>query len=259
LGNSWQIAEPYRDAERVKAFGSLQAVFELQGEEVSRDKISDVIKVSLSGENYYVKRYYRPRSKKMGWFKRSRVRAEWENLQFFASLKIPTPMLVAWGEMSKGSTFQGALITKELANTQDLATLYKQGSDLFDRPEWFHHTAKKIARYTAQMHEQRFMHLDLKWRNILVGPGPKPDVYFFDCPSGRRLSALLFRRGRLKDLACLDKIGRKRLRRSQRLAFYKYYAGCDKLTAEHKQIVKKVDRFSAYLEGESNEPGWRFF
>lgn len=259
LDKIWQIAESFNFGELAQAFGSLRSVFELQGELISKDKISDVIKVALNGKNYYVKRYHKPRSKKAGWFKRSRVRAEWENLLFFASLGIPTPGLVAWGEENKGAKFKGALITEELVDTQDLATLNKSGSDLFNQVEWFKHTARKIALYTRLMHEQRFMHLDLKWRNILVGPGERPEVYFFDCPSGKQLSPLLFRRGRLKDLACLDKIGRKRLRRTQRLAFYKYYVGCDKLTPAHKEMAKKIDRFSAYLEGESNEPGWRFF
>lgn len=258
----WHIAEAYNQGELAQAFASLEAVFAMQGELVSKDKISDVIKIALDGKNFYVKRYYRPRSKAAGVFKRSRVRAEWENLQFFDSLGIPTPLLAAWGESGKGSNFKGALITEELVGTHDLATLNKQGSALFDQADWFRHTAKKIAGYTRKMHAQRFMHLDLKWRNILVGPEERPEVYFFDCPSGKQLSPLLFRRGRLKDLACLDKVGRKRLRRSQRLIFFKYYVGCKpggRLTSEQKKMALKVDRFSAYLEGESNEAGWRIF
>ncbi len=262
MKKSWFIAETFDQSELAQGFDSLEAVFSLQGEPVTEDKISEVIKVALGDKNYYVKRYQKPRSKKVGWFKRSRVRAEWENLQFFASLGIPTPTLVAWGEHGKGDNFQGALITEELLGAQDLATLSQQGSTLFDQADWFKHTAKKVADYTRLIHAQRFIHLDLKWRNILVDSGERPEVYFFDCPSGKHLSPLMFRRGRLKDLACLDKIGRKRLRRSQRLLFFKYYVGCDcrhKLTSEQKGMAKKVARFSAYLEGESNEAGWHFF
>lgn len=255
----WRIAEAYKTGEFAQACCSLDAVFALQGEVVSRDKISDVIKVALEGKNFYVKRYFKPRSKKLGKLMRSRIRAEWENLQFFDSLGIPTPKLAAWGERYQGQRFQGALITEELQGTEDLATLNEMGAEQFDRRDWFCHVARQVALYTRLLHEQQFMHVDLKWRNILVGQGERPDVFFFDCPSGRRLPALLFRRGRIKDLACLDKIGRKRLRRSQRLAFYKYYAGCDKLAPRDKAIVRKVERFSAYLEGESSESGWRIF
>ena len=145
MEKSWCIAEAYNRGEFAQACGSLQAVFELQGEQVSKDKISDVIKVALDGTNFYVKRYYKPRSKKAGWFKRSRVRAEWENLQFFDSLGIPTPALVAWGEQPQGQNFQGALITEELKGTQDLATLNKAGSTLFDDPAWFRHVAEEVA------------------------------------------------------------------------------------------------------------------
>ncbi|MEH6357872.1 MAG: lipopolysaccharide kinase InaA family protein [Pseudomonadales bacterium] len=255
----WSIAEAYKGEGFLQACESLDAVFKLQGEQISKDKISDVIKVALDGKNFYVKRYFKPRSKKSGWFKRSRVRAEWENLQFFASLGIPTPLLAAWGEQDQNGLFQGALITEELKDTQDLATLNNGGSALFDDASWFRHTAQKVAQYTRLMHDQNFMHLDLKWRNVLVEAGDRPEVFFFDCPSGKRLSALFFRRGRIKDLACLDKIGRKRLRRTQRLAFYKYYAGCDKLSPQDKVMVRKIDRFSAYLEGEGTEAGWRIF
>jgi tRNA A-37 threonylcarbamoyl transferase component Bud32 len=259
LEKLWFIEEAYKGEGFLQACGSLDAVFTLQGEQISKDKISDVIKVALDGKNFYVKRYFKPRSKKLGWFKRSRVRAEWENLQFFSSLGIPTPLLVAWGEQNQNGLFRGALITEELKDAQDLAVLNNDGSALFDDASWFRHTAYKVAQYTRLMHDQKFMHLDLKWRNILVEVGDRPEVFFFDCPSGRQLSALFFRRGRIKDLACLDKIGRKRLRRTQRLAFYKYYAGCDKLSLRDKVMVRKIDQFSAYLEGESTEAGWRIF
>lgn len=259
MEKSWSIAKPYNGEQFLQACGSLDAVFKLQGEQVTKDKISDVIKVTLDGKNFYVKRYSKSRSKKIARLKRSRVRAEWENLQFFASLGIATPLLAAWGEHGQGDSFQGALITEELEGTHDLATLDKNGSSLFDDAGWFRHTAQKVAQYTRLMHDQNFRHLDLKWRNILVGSGTRPEVYFFDCPSGKRLPALLFRRARMKDLACLDKVGRMRLRRTQRLAFYKYYAGCGKLTAQDKAMVRKIDRFSAYLEGETTESGWRIF
>lgn len=259
MDNSWRIAEAYNHGLLAQAFGSLESVFDLQGDEVSRDKISDVIKVELDGKNFYVKRYSKPRTKKIGWFIRSRIRAEWENLQFFAALGIATPKVVAYGEVYKGAVFRGALITEEFVEAKDLASLCREGSDLFDRRDWWQCVAKQVALYTSLIHDKQFMHLDLKWRNILVGPGEKPEVYFFDCPSGKRLPKLLFRRGRLKDLACLDQIARDRLRATQRLAFYKYYAGCKKLTDKDKAVVRKVIRFSAYIAGESDEPGWRIF
>jgi tRNA A-37 threonylcarbamoyl transferase component Bud32 len=259
LRNAWQIAQAYKDSEFARRCGSLEAVFELQGEPVTKDKISEVVKVSISGKNFYVKRYFKPRARGFGCIIRSRVRSEWENLQFFDSLGIPVPCLAAWGEDLRAGVFRGALITEELPNAEDLATINQQAGAFFDRRDWFCHVAQQVACYTKRLHDQQFMHLDLKWRNILVGAGDQPQVFFFDCPSGKRLPALLFRRARLKDLACLDKLGRKRLRRTQRLAFYKYYAGCDKLSARDKAMVRKIDRFSAYLEGESNEAGWRIF
>ena len=38
-------------------FGSLEAVFALQGEHLTRDPLSEVIRVQRDGVNYYVKRH----------------------------------------------------------------------------------------------------------------------------------------------------------------------------------------------------------
>ena len=44
----------------------------------------------------------------------------------------------------------------------------------------------------------------------------------------------------IKDLACLDKVARKVLSRTQRLRFYFRYARISKLDAAHKGRVKKI-------------------
>ena len=92
------------------------------------------------------------------------------------------------------------------------------------------------------MHQKKFIHNDLKWRNILVSPSDKDEVYIIDCPAGRLLAGPLlapfFRRGVIKDLACLDKVGRQALSRTRRLRFYLRYAGLDKLDSEHKIRVR---------------------
>jgi len=44
------------DAER--AFASLEAVFALNGEPITRDPLSEVVRVSIGEQRYYVKRYW---------------------------------------------------------------------------------------------------------------------------------------------------------------------------------------------------------
>jgi len=78
-------------------FGNLDAVFSLQGQKITEDKVSDVIKVSHLGVNYYVKRYHSAGKGLKRFFGKPRVKGEWENLQWFAKWGIPTDNLIGYG------------------------------------------------------------------------------------------------------------------------------------------------------------------
>ena len=39
-------------------FGSLEAVFAMQGERITKDPLSEVIRIERDGVRYYVKRYW---------------------------------------------------------------------------------------------------------------------------------------------------------------------------------------------------------
>ena len=64
-----------------------------------------------------------------------------------------------------------------------------------------------------------------------------------DCPNGAFWRGPLLRYRIVKDLACLDKIGKYRLSRTQRLRFYLDYAGHDRLSAADKRRIRKVLKF----------------
>jgi hypothetical protein len=51
----WILEPAY--SELAEDFGSLDAVFALQGERLTKDPLSEVIRVQRKGVNYYVKRY----------------------------------------------------------------------------------------------------------------------------------------------------------------------------------------------------------
>jgi Ser/Thr protein kinase RdoA (MazF antagonist) len=93
------------------------------------------------------------------------------------------------------------------------------------------------------MHDQGFAHNDLKWRNILVDEKPYPNVFMIDCPSGAFWWGPLLEYRMIKDLACLDKLGKQVLSRTQRLRFYHDYAGRRALTALDKKRIKAVAHF----------------
>jgi hypothetical protein len=90
------------------------------------------------------------------------------------------------------------------------------------------------------MHDARFFHNDLKWRNILVEEKNPPHVFFIDCPAGGRRVKWRSRRCLVKDLACLDKVGKYTLTRTQRLWVYKQYRRLEKLSSFDKQVIYQV-------------------
>ena len=61
-------------------FGDLDAVFALQGERLTRDPLSEVIRVQRAGVNYYVKRYVGAGKGLRRYLGRPRVKSEWQNL-----------------------------------------------------------------------------------------------------------------------------------------------------------------------------------
>ena len=55
--NSWFLDSAYREMSAEKLFGSLDSVFRLDGELIAKDPLSCVLRVSVDGKRYYVKRY----------------------------------------------------------------------------------------------------------------------------------------------------------------------------------------------------------
>ena len=112
---------------------------------------------------------------------------------------------------------------------------------LFSNRSWVAQVITQVAEITRTLHQHRFCHNDLKWRNILVSEDvERPQVYLIDCPVGQRLFGPFLSHRFIKDLACLDKVGRRALSRTQRLRFYKEYRLCDRLTEKDRDIVQKI-------------------
>jgi hypothetical protein len=203
----------------------------------------------INEQCYYVKTYTAGGKNLRRYIGRSRIRADWENLLFFKDLEIPVPEIVACGqELSFGIFKRGALITKEVPGSTDLATLAANGSERLKNKEWMERVGFLYSEYTRRLHANRFIHVDLKWRNILVTKGDKPEVYFIDCPSGKKVISPFFTHGKIKDLACLDKIARYHLSPTTRLRFYQKYIGRNNLSREDKKLIKKIVTFYKLLK-----------
>ena len=95
----WNLEPGY--AHLADDFGSLEAVFALQGERLTRDPLSEVIRVERGGVNYYVKRYTGAGKGLRRYLGKPRVKSEWQNLKRFAKWGIPPPMWSPGGWSAK--------------------------------------------------------------------------------------------------------------------------------------------------------------
>ncbi|QGW21030.1 heptose kinase [Stutzerimonas degradans] len=233
----WTLDPAY--AELGAFFGSLERVFALQGERLTGDPLSEVIRVELNGIRYYVKRYTGAGKGLRRFAGRPRVKAEWQNLMLFRRWGIPTAPIVAYGlERSSGVFLRGALITRELMQTHDLAMLAATHDARLRDRRWVQEVSLQLARATRAMHERGFAHNDLKWRNLLVDPQPR--LYLIDCPTGAFWRGPFLQRRVVKDLACLDKVAKYQLTRTQRLRFYLQYCERKRLVAQDKSRIRQI-------------------
>jgi len=198
--------------------------------------------VEFAGVRYYVKRYWGGGKGLRRFVGRPRVKAEWQNLKNFAKWGIPTAPIVAYGlERRMGTFVRGALITRELENTLDMAHMAKHQDPRFAEPCWVRAVSAQLARATRILHNHHFAHNDLKWRNLLVNDCA--ELFLIDCPTGAFWWGPFLRYRMVKDLACLDKVASQVLSRSQRLRFYLQYCEHERLSSADKQRVRQIVKF----------------
>lgn len=229
----------------LSAFGTLEAVFQLEGERLTSDPLSEVIRVEIEGVRYYVKRYWEAGKGVRRYLGRPRVKAEWQNLKLFAKWGIPTAPIVAHGlERRAGAFVRGALVTREIVNTCNMAEMAERDDSRLKDSQWVAHISRQLAASTRTLHDHHFTHNDLKWRNLLVND--KAELFFIDCPTGGFWWGPLLRYRIIKDLACLDKVAKYHLTRTQRLRFFLQYRGRSQLSVADKRRVRQV---LAFFEG----------
>lgn len=242
---SWLLDPQYQTLSA--EFGSLAAVFALQGERLTKDPLSEVIRVEFNGVRYYVKRYWGAGKGLRRYLGRPRVKAEWQNLKLFAKWGVPTAPIIAYGlERRVGAFVRGALITREIEGTLDLAEIANRQDVRLSDSHWVMQISRQLARGTRTLHDHHFTHNDLKWRNLLVNE--RGELFFIDCPTGTFWWGPLLRYRIIKDLACLDKVASKVLSRTQRLRFYLQYRGRQRLNAGDKKRIRKIVAFFAGRE-----------
>lgn len=235
---------PDATSDERQAFGSLDQIVAATGQVIDDSGLSRLVRCDVAGKSYYVKVYRHAGRYLRRFAGRSRVRAEWENQRLFERWGVPTARAVAFGERRRElAGYCGAVVSEELAGTLDLWSLIKKHPERLSDRDWIDNVIDRLARHVRTLHGYRFVHNDLKWRNILVDFSKRPEVYIIDCPLGRVSRGPLLDRGIVKDLACLDRVAKLHLSRSQRLRFFLRYHEVGRLAAKERGQAKKVLSF----------------
>lgn len=240
----WTLEAAYSDL--AADFGSLERVFALRGERLTRDRISEVIRIERQGIRYYIKRYRGPGKGGIRHFLGTpKVQKEWQSLSYFQRWGIPTVPMVAYGiQRYCGAFVRGALITREVVETTDLATLARQHDPRLRDRHWVEYISRQLAEATRRLHNHHFTHNDLKWRNLLVNPQGR--LFLIDCPSGSFWFGPFLQTRIIKDLACLDKVAKYHLSRTQRLRFFLRYQQHPTVRPSDKKMIRAI---LAYFKG----------
>ena len=243
---SWHVRDTVIPAADRGAFQSIEHLLQLPAERVTLDSRSGVSRLSLHN-NYYVKAFRGRGSRLVFWLRRSRYQRELRNLEYFRTLGLNTPDLVAFGYESQLCLLQRAvLVTAEVIDAVDLQQLVRSG-DLYRQgiP-----AARRILRLVAEaartLHADGFYHKDLKPRNILVRQkSGEPSLFFFDCPGGHRPVRFRLRRGIVRDLAHMEATLHSHVRRTDLLYMFKVYLGRDTLGADDKRLARDALSYHA--------------
>jgi tRNA A-37 threonylcarbamoyl transferase component Bud32 len=241
---TWHVHPDYATGSTEQVFQTLEKTFALQGEQITTGKLGATSRVTVGGQIYYVKLYLQTGKGLRRWIGRSRLRGEWENLQRFEQWKIPSAPLIAYGMEKSGLIFRrGAIVTKGVADTEDLAQLAKKKDPRLKDRQWSSAVSRQVAEAARRMHRHGFAHGDFKWRNILVTCKNPPQVFLIDCPDGRFWLPPFLQYRKNKDIACLDKVAKQVLTRTQRLRFFLDYMEKDKLDLKSKKQLRRIIRF----------------
>lgn len=200
----------------------------------------------------FVKRYgYRfPTWRFFG--RRSKARREFENYAAFERIGLNTAQRVLCAEQRDGlgRLAQAVIVTVAIEGARPLhahveATCADSANPAHARAR--RDLAAQIAAMLRMTHDAGFRHHDLHWRNALVAErAGRPTVYWIDCPRGHAAPRLLPDRPFvLKDLATLDRVGRRVCTLRERVRFLRMYLGDVASPGSGASLAREVARFSA--------------
>jgi tRNA A-37 threonylcarbamoyl transferase component Bud32 len=193
--------------------------------------------------------------------RRSKARIEARNLTFFKTIGIPVPEVIGWGlrRNSWGRPVEEFIITRAIDGAQPLDLFIKHACPDRSRPEFARRRDEiidKISLWAKSLHDHKFFHNDLYWRNIIgCLAGEKTRIYFIDCPAGGfHLLAGQRRHKRVKDLACLDRLARVYCTREERIRFIARYLNCPEHSRKAKSFCQAISIYHQHSLDPDDNP-----
>lgn len=246
------FADPQRPFESLaESFG-----FPLGRDQRRRSKVACQELVDAQGEKVqvYFKLYgYRRLRRALSRiFKPTRSKSEIKNLKFFHKLGIPACEPILQGEYKNvfGIARNCMLITLGVVGAEQLDdfidTLEAGQDDATIKADIRRQIIESVATNLRKIHDERFYHDDLKWRNILVrrvgDDGRRVEVFWIDCPNGYFdwTMGVRGKHGKIKDLATMDYDACKRSTQEERHHFLSVYSGLEIGTAAFDQLAQQV-------------------
>ncbi len=227
------------------------------GRAIASSGSTEVREVELTGADsapprvIFIKRYWFP-SFASRWngalrgtlFGRSKVRREFDNLAWLRAHGFDAPLPVAWGEERSGGWLKRSLLISE--GIPEPVALSKFIRDtLPSRPAAARRELiERLAALTRRLHEQRFVHHDLFWRNIILTGESLDRFALIDAHKGRVWRAGTEQGSRGADLAALDAPAPWYFRRTERMRFFLRYRGHARLTPEDKALLHATLRLA---------------
>ncbi len=218
------------------------------GQEVGRSSTTRTTRVSIgcAGESaiFFVKTYRYAGNQWRHRFRRDKASLEAANYALLDEIGVGTAPVVAHGSRRTGLRLVDAVIvTRGLPDVVSLDRLFElrwpdarvHGGNALRRE-----ILDRVNYEVRRMHEAGFFHIDLQWRNILIGGLSENGigVYLLDAPrGGLRRSPWTREHGRLRDLSCLYKEARRRLSRTEQLRWLLIYLGVQHTTPAARAMV----------------------
>jgi len=202
----------------------------------------------------YAGRHWRHR------FRRDKASLEAANYELLDAIGIGTPPVVAHGSRRRGlRLIDAVIVTRGLPDVMNLDQLFATrwpDAAQHARDATRADVLNAMLREVRRMHDAGFFHVDLQWRNILIGGlSDRPStirhqpldetgpirVYLLDAPrGGLRRDRWRQPHARLRDLSCLFKKARRRMSRTEQMRWLLTYLDQPHLTAKARAIAEAL-------------------